>query len=85
MRKGRWGETHRPLCLLRRLGYGCGWPVQTLSKQIGQVMDEHARSLVAGHPVTGVGAGPSVAVAPVTRTTSVNPYLPVLASMVDGK
>ena len=59
--------------------------MQTLSKQIGQVTGAHARSCESGHPVTGDGFDPRVAVAPVTRIVSVKAYLPVVESMVDGK
>jgi hypothetical protein len=58
--------------------------VQTLSKQIGQVMASHARSVEVGQPTAGVGFEPKLAVAPVTRTVSVNPYLPLVESMLFG-
>lgn len=61
------------LALVRVHSYGCGWPVHTLSKQIGHVTAEQARSVAVGQPVAGVGLDPSVAVALVTRTVSVNP------------
>ena len=73
---------HRPIELR---SYGCGWPVQTLSKQIGQVTGAHARSVLLGQPDTGVGFGPRVAVAPVTRIVSVKPNLPKEESMLFGK
>ena len=81
-KEGAVEQIHRPL----RLGcYGKPLPVQTLSKQIGQVTGEHARSFAPGQPTTGAGGDPRVAVAPVTRMVSEKPYLPVVESMVDGK
>ena len=69
-----------------RLGYyGCGEVVHSPPKQTGHVIGAHAKSVLAGHPATGVGLAPKLAVAAVTRTISVKANRPVVESILFGK
>ena len=65
--------------------------MQTLSKQIGQVIESHDRSVPDppdnehGFGLGGVGFDPRLAVALVTLIVSVKANRPVVESTMDGK